>query len=183
MVSQMVKNLPAVQKTHVQYLDQEDPMEEGPATHSSSLASRIPWTEEPGRLQSMGPQRVGYNWATNTHTQTQTHTQRHTHTHTQLGDRDDEEQCTTLWYVWIRIHMTWFWIGHEEGLVRVDSLISSLSTVWIYGDTFYWLSCTEGGREELQFSFSHTESELLRLPSEAFGCILPASGAFSGVQG
>ena len=87
MVSQMVKNLPAVQKTHVQYLDQEDPMEEGPATHSSSLASRIPWTEEPGRLQSMGPQRVGHNWATNTHTQTQTHTQRHTHTHTTWWQR------------------------------------------------------------------------------------------------
>ena len=73
MVSQMVKNLPAVQKTHVQYLDQEDPMEEGPATHSSILASRIPWTEEPGRLQSMGPQRVGHDWATNTHTHTHTH--------------------------------------------------------------------------------------------------------------
>ena len=70
MVSQMVKNLPAMQKTHVQYLDQEDPMEEGPATHSSILASRIPWTEEPGRLQSMGPQRVGHDWATNTHTHT-----------------------------------------------------------------------------------------------------------------
>ena len=57
----MVKNLPAVQKTHVQYLDQEDPMEEGAATHSGILASRIPWTEEPGRLQSMGSQRVGHD--------------------------------------------------------------------------------------------------------------------------
>ena len=141
MVSQMVENLPSVQKTCVQYLDQEGPMEEGMATQFSILASRIPWTEEPGRLQSMRSQRVGHDWVT---------------THTQLGDRDDEEQCTTLWCVWIRIHMTWFWIGHEEGLLRVDPLISSLSTVWIYGDTFYWLSCTEGCREELQFSFSHT---------------------------
>ena len=172
MVSQMVKNLPAVQKTHVQYLDQEDPMEEGPATHSSILASRIH-----GQRSLAGCSPWGHKELDTTEQLT------HTHTHTQFGDRDDEEQCTTLWYVWIRIHMTWFWIGHEEGLVRVDSLISSLSTVWIYGDTFYWLSCTEGGREELQFSFSHTESELLRLPSEAFGCILPASGAFSGVQG
>ena len=45
----------------VQFLGQEDPLEEGPATHSSILAWRIPWTEEPGRLQSMGSQRVGHN--------------------------------------------------------------------------------------------------------------------------
>ena len=48
-----VMNLPAVQETWVQSLDQGDPLEEGMATHSSILAWRIPWTEEPGRLQSM----------------------------------------------------------------------------------------------------------------------------------
>ena len=57
-----VKNLPAMQQTMletwVQSLGQEDPLEEGMATHSSILAWRIPWTEEPGGLQSMGPQRV-----------------------------------------------------------------------------------------------------------------------------
>ena len=47
--------------TEVQSLGQEDPLEEGMATHSGILAWRIPWTEEPGRLQSMGSQRVGYN--------------------------------------------------------------------------------------------------------------------------
>ena len=50
----MVKNLPATQETGVQSLDLEDPLEEGMATHSSILAWRIPWTEEPGRLSSLG---------------------------------------------------------------------------------------------------------------------------------
>ena len=58
----MVKNLPAMQETQVQSLDLEDPLEKGIATHSSILAWRIPWTEEPGRLQSMGLQRVGHGW-------------------------------------------------------------------------------------------------------------------------
>ena len=54
----MVKNLPAIQETCVQSLGQEDPLEEGMATHSSVLAWRISWTEEPGGLQSMGSPRV-----------------------------------------------------------------------------------------------------------------------------
>ena len=57
----MVKNLPAMQETQAQPLGQEDPLEKGKATHSSILAWRIPWTEEPGRLQSMGSQRVGHD--------------------------------------------------------------------------------------------------------------------------
>ena len=55
----MVKNLPAMQETWFQSLGQEDPLEEGMATHPSILAWRIPWTEEPGGPQSMGSQRVG----------------------------------------------------------------------------------------------------------------------------
>ena len=54
MVAQTVKNLPAVQVSRVQSLSWEDPLEKGMATHSSILAWRIPWTEEPGGLQSMG---------------------------------------------------------------------------------------------------------------------------------
>ena len=54
----MVKNLRAMQDTHVRSLGQEDPREKGMATHSSILAWRIPWTEKPGGLQSMGLQRV-----------------------------------------------------------------------------------------------------------------------------
>ena len=57
----MVKNLPAMRETQVRSLGQEDPLEEGMATHSSILAWRIPWTEEPGRLQSIGSQRVGHD--------------------------------------------------------------------------------------------------------------------------
>ena len=65
-VAQMVKNLPASQETQVWCLDQEDPLEEGVATHSSILAWRILWTEEPGALQFMGLQRVRHDWVTNT---------------------------------------------------------------------------------------------------------------------
>ena len=57
----MVKNLPAVQKTRVQSLGREDPLEKGMAAHSCILAQKIPLTEEPGGLQSMGSQRVGHN--------------------------------------------------------------------------------------------------------------------------
>ena len=56
-MAQTVKNLPAVWETQVQSLGLEDPLEKGMATHSSILAWKIPWTEEPGRLQSMGSQR------------------------------------------------------------------------------------------------------------------------------
>ena len=57
----MVNNLPAMQETRVQSLGQEDPLEKGMATHSSIPAWRIPRTEEPGRLQSMGLQRVRHD--------------------------------------------------------------------------------------------------------------------------
>ena len=57
----MVKSLPAIQETRVQSLDQEDPLEKEIATHSSILAWKIPWMEDPGRLQSMGLQRVRHD--------------------------------------------------------------------------------------------------------------------------
>ena len=57
----VVKNLPAMQETQVQSLGQEDPLEKAMATHSSILAWEVPWTEEPGGLQSMGSQRVRHN--------------------------------------------------------------------------------------------------------------------------
>ena len=61
LVAQTVKNLPGMQETQVRSLGWEDPMEKEMATHSSTLAWKIPWMEEPGRLQSMGLQRVGHN--------------------------------------------------------------------------------------------------------------------------
>ena len=60
-MAQPVKRLPAVQETWVRSLSWEDPLEKEMATHSSTLAWKIPWTEEPGRLQSTGSQRVGHN--------------------------------------------------------------------------------------------------------------------------
>ena len=63
-MAQWVKRLPALRETWVRSLGQEDPLEKEMATHSSILAWRIPWTEEPDRLQSIGSQRVGHNCAT-----------------------------------------------------------------------------------------------------------------------
>ena len=60
-MAQTVKNLPAMRETWVRSLDWEDPLEEGMETHSSLLALKTPWTEEPGRLQPMGSQRVGHD--------------------------------------------------------------------------------------------------------------------------
>ena len=60
-MAQMIKNLLAVQEAQVLTLGQEEPLEKGTATHSSILAWRIPWTEEPGGLQSRGSQRVGHD--------------------------------------------------------------------------------------------------------------------------
>ena len=61
LVAQTVKRLPAMQETWVRSLGWEDPLEKEMATHSSTLAWKIPWMEEPGRLQSMGSQRVGHD--------------------------------------------------------------------------------------------------------------------------
>ena len=68
LMAQTVKNLPAMQETWVPSLDWEDPLQKGMATHSSILAWRIPWTEEPGRLQSLVSKRVRHNSVTNTFT-------------------------------------------------------------------------------------------------------------------
>ena len=78
LVAQLVKNPPAVRETWVWSLGREDPLEEGMATHSSILAWRIPWTEEPGMLYRS--QKAGHNWATK-------------HTHKVLSDKD---QCISL---------------------------------------------------------------------------------------
>ena len=63
----MVKRLPAMRETRVWSLGQEDPLEKEMATHSSTLAWKIPWMEEPGGLQSMGSQRVKHNQASSLH--------------------------------------------------------------------------------------------------------------------
>ena len=61
LVAQMVKRLPAMQEIRVRFLGREDPLDKEMATHSSTLAWKIPWMEEPDRLQSMGWQRAGHD--------------------------------------------------------------------------------------------------------------------------
>ena len=61
LIAQSVKNLPAMQETQVRFLGREGPLEKEMAAHSSVLAWKIPWTEEPDRLQPMGSQRVGHD--------------------------------------------------------------------------------------------------------------------------
>ena len=67
LVAQTVKRLSAMQETQVLFLGREDPLEKEMAIHSNSLAWKIPWTEEPDRLQSMGSQRVRHNRVTSVH--------------------------------------------------------------------------------------------------------------------
>ena len=62
--AQTVKRLSTMRETRVRFLGWEDPLQKEMAIHSSTIAWKIPWTEEPGRLQSMGSQRVGHDWAT-----------------------------------------------------------------------------------------------------------------------
>ena len=73
LVAQKAENLPAMQESQAQPLGWEDPLEEKMASHSSIVAWRIPWTEEPGGLEYMRSQSVRHDWATNTHTHTHTH--------------------------------------------------------------------------------------------------------------
>ena len=68
LVALMIKNLPSIWETWIWSLGQKDPLEKGMATYSSILSWRIPWTEEPGRLQSRGSQRIRHDWATNAFT-------------------------------------------------------------------------------------------------------------------
>ena len=108
-VAQMVKNPRAMPEIWVWSLSREDPLEKEMATHSSILAWRIPWTEEPGRLQSLGSQRVRYNWATNTHTHTHTHTVWNHLLSERRGNQSQSEgmvyrrrfsSCTTVVLIW-----------------------------------------------------------------------------------
>ena len=66
LVIHMVKNLPTMQETWVPSLGQKDSLEKGMTTHFSILAWRIPWTKEPGRIESLGSQRVRLDWVSNT---------------------------------------------------------------------------------------------------------------------
>ena len=94
LVVQRVKHLPVVQETEVRSLGQEDPLEKEMATHSSILAWRIPWTEEPGGLQSTWLQRVRHDWVT-------------THTHKYLSNKNPFNNFLKQWS--LHGHALHFW--------------------------------------------------------------------------
>ena len=109
LVAQEVKSLPATQETWIQPLGWEEPLEEGMATHSSVLAWRIPWTEEPGGLQSMESQSIGHNSVTK---RTRAHAR--THTRQELGREGDlfkELAHVTVWAAKSEIYMA----GRQAG--------------------------------------------------------------------
>ena len=85
-----------MQETWVQSLGQEDPLEKEMATHSSILAWRIPWTEEPGGLQSMGSQRVGHDWVTSL-----------------------SLYLNYLWYTYITHAMVWMFVFPQDSYVEI----------------------------------------------------------------
>ena len=89
LAAQTMKNLPVMWETLVESLGWEDSLEESMATHSSILAWRIPWTEEPGGLQSMGSQKARHNWGTK-------HVHVHTHTHTHTRGMSIRAVCYSL---------------------------------------------------------------------------------------
>ena len=106
LVVQPVKNPPAMQETQVWSLGQEDPLEKGIFTHSSILAWRIPRTEEPGRLQSIGLQRFGYDCTTNIFTfiyiYIYTHTHIYAHTHIYIYTHTDTHTHTRIYtFIWL----------------------------------------------------------------------------------
>ena len=117
-----------MQETRVQFLDWEDPLEKEMATCSSILAWRIPWTVEPGGLQSIGSQRVRHDWATNTHT----------HTHTQGTDTDELKppfpcQATDPWESHVvtgspREHL--LTLAHTEAQLPPSTHSASLSNLF-----------------------------------------------------
>ena len=101
LVAQRVKHLPAVRETWVPSLGREDPLEREMATHSSILAWKIPWTEEPGRLQTIGLPRVGHDWATSLSLSMH------------LEEIKSRERCFVLFiqfFVCLYIHKVYIWL-------------------------------------------------------------------------
>ena len=151
------------QETWVWSLGQEDPVEESMATLSSIFTWRTPWTEEPGRLQFTGSQRVGYNWIDLARARTHTHT--HTLSHSLYRDcwgscRQDGEraECTVPWseVPWQRKHMPGRTLGYtvSHGMCRW-SLKGLLGVIWAVLASFISLTTS---------SFSKHSSSLLMSP-------------------
>ena len=136
----VVKNLPAMQETQVLSLGQEDSLEKGMATHSS-IAWRIPWTEEPGRLQAIGSQRVGHDWVTNTMVSSEWEAGTHDglrEGHTRRNCKYDNPKVRTMLVykgtersVWLEHGWGWEGVIEDEvgkiGGRRIYTLISDLA--------------------------------------------------------
>ena len=120
LMAQTIKNLPAMWESWVQFLAWEDPLEQGMATHlpmASILVWRVPWTEKPIRLQSMGMQRVRHDWVTKTHRYTHTHT----HTRTCINFKN---QSWNLVYWSTKYHLSLHNIlFHSSGLYFIPWLV------------------------------------------------------------
>ena len=115
LVAQMVKHLSAMLETRVWSLGREDPLEKAVAPHSRTLAWKISWTEEPGRLQSMGSQRVGHDWVTS-----------HSHSECHI--------IGIMWYVAFSYHLALCISGSSVsfcGLIAHFSL--ALNDILLYG--------------------------------------------------
>ena len=162
-----------MRETWVWSLGQEDPLEKETATHSSTLAWRIPWMEEPGGLRSIGLQRAGRDWAhTHTHTHTLSHTDRHT---TQAPDSQAFKSscpsplslCLVKWMLseWTEVRP----IPWSSSLLKVSSAPcrSGVSTVLRRGETLPHQP-QEGlfigqGKPKLDSRFTHLKMELVKL--------------------
>ena len=120
----MVKNLPPMHKTQPWSLGWEDPLEKGTATHSSILACRIPWTEEPGRLHFMGWQTVRHDWTTK---HAHTHTHIHAHTHTCYNSLPGLLSISVYWFILILP------VGFPGGSVVKNSSAKQKMQVWSLG--------------------------------------------------
>ena len=138
LMAQTVMHLPAMQETCVRFLGWEDPLEKEMAIHSSTPAWKIPWTEEPDRLQSMGSQRVRHNWVTSLslspHTSQKGQHQKSTDNKYWRGCREKE----ILLHCWQECKLVQpFWRMVQKFLKKTKNratmlLLSCFSHVWLY---------------------------------------------------
>ena len=135
--AQSVKRLLALRETWVQSLGWEDPLEKEMATHSSTLAWKIPWTEKPGRLQSVGLQRVGHDWATSLSLFTPYHSYTHSwqfHSSLAFGNHISQvSSSTNLKNIWSLLVL----FGLELVLECCTFGFCTLGTLVFFTETFF----------------------------------------------
>ena len=145
----MVTSLPEVWETQVRSLGQEDPLKKEMATHSSTLAWRIPWMEEPGRLQSMRLQRVGHDWATSLSLsviQVQYPVFLHILSSTGAQHRDGWNLMAARWWVFFSF----------LSFLRVHQLtLDGYNHRWLWHPWWLWHPCLLIWQEILHFSYTY----------------------------